>query len=331
MSKKKWMALAVVFFAIILIAAPLNLQKASQPYTSSTFAMGSYVQQTVYGRDKEDAAARASSAVWELENHISWRREHSYINLLNNAHGDGPIPMGDDARSVLETALSVSEKSGGAFDPTIAPVSWLWDFDHDPHLPDAAEIAEAQALVDYKKLSLSEMGASLPEGMAVDLGAAGKGAACDTAVGIYRESGVKGAVVAVGGSVGLYGKKPDGSPWQVSVRDPWGEGSIGVLALGEGFVSTSGSYEKTFEEGGATYHHLLDPKTGYPAQSGLVSVTVYSSNGALSDCLATACFILGYEESLQLLESFSAQAVFIDENRQITCTPGLADAFTPMV
>lgn len=331
MSKKKWAALAAVLLIVISAAALLYRQKASQPYTSSAFAMGSYVQQTVYGGDKEDAAARASAAVWELENHISWRREYSYIALLNSAHGDGPVPIGDDARRVLETALSVSEKSGGAFDPTIAPLSWLWDFDNDPHLPDAAEIEKARALVDYKKLSLSDAGASLPAGMAVDLGAAGKGAACDTAVEAYRESGVKGAVIAVGGSVGLYGKKPDGSPWQVSVRDPWGEGSIGVLALEGGFVSTSGSYEKAFEEDGVTYHHLLDPKTGCPAQSGLLSVTVCSEGGALSDCLATACFILGYEDSLPLLESFSAEAVFIDENRQITCTPGVADAFTPMV
>lgn len=332
MPKKKWLLLAVVFFVLILTAAAIAYFRADNGLSSFTaFAMGSYVEQTLYGRKGEEAGPAASQSIYELDNHISWRREHSFIYNLNHANGDGPVPLGDDARAILETALSVSEKSGGAFDATIAPLSWLWDFDSNPHLPAQEEIDDARALVDYKKLRLEELGATLPEGMAVDLGAAGKGAACDAAVEVYKQQGIKGAVVAVGGSIGLYGKKPDGSPWKVSVRDPWGEGSIGVLALGEGFVSTSGSYEKTFEQDGVSYHHLLDPKTGYPAQTGLVSVTVVSDSGALSDCLATACFVLGYEESLPLLEDFSAEAVFIDENKQITCTPGLAESFTPVL
>ncbi len=325
MSPKKKTAIAAALSAVILLAASLALHKANEPYTPpTTFAMGSAVQQTVYGRNKEDAAAKASAAVWELENHISWRREHSFIYNLNAFAGDGPVPQGDDSRSVLETALAVSEASGGAFDPTIAPISRLWDFDSSPHLPAAEEIAEALPLVDYRRLTLSPQGADMAPGMAVDLGAAGKGAACDAAIEVYKEHGVKAAVVAVGGSVGLYGQKPDGAPWQVSVRDPWGEGSIGVLSLEEGFVSTSGSYEKFFEQDGKTYHHLLDPKTGYPADSGLVSVTVCSASGALSDCLATACFVLGYEESLPLLERFDAEALFIDEDGDITCTPAQA-------
>ncbi len=184
-------------------------------------------------------------------------------------------------------------------------------------------------MVDYRQLALTPQGVSLSEGMAVDLGAAGKGAACDKALAVYQEAGLAGGVAAAGGSVGLYGKKPGGSLWQISVRDPWGGGSVGVLELEEGFVSTSGSYEKTFQQDGITYHHLIDPKTGYPAESGLVSVTVCSGSGALSDCLSTACFVLGEEKSLPLLESFSAQALFIHEDGSITCTPGLEEAFIP--
>lgn len=332
MSKKTRTFLAAAILALLLIAALAAYFRADNGLVSySTFAMGSYVEQTLYGRKGEKAGPAASQAVAQLENSISWRREHGSIYNLNASAGDGPVPIDEEARSVLETALAVSEKSGGAFDPTIAPVSWLWDFDNDPHLPPADSLEEARARVDYTRLSLSEEGASLPAGMAVDLGAAGKGAACDSAIRVYKQYGVKAAVVAVGGSVGLYGQKPDGAPWQVSVRDPWGDGSIGVLALEEGFLSTSGSYEKTFEQDGMVYHHLLDPKTGYPAQSGLASVTVCSGGGALSDCLSTACFLLGYEDSLPLLEAFSAEAVFIGKNKEITCTPGLADRFTPVL
>lgn len=330
--KRKALIVAAALSGIfILVCALLAGRENNRPYSTSAFAMGSFVQQTLYGPHKEQAGQEAYAAVVEMENHISWRREHSAVYILNHAGGSGPVPLDGDTRAILEAALAVSRESGGAFDVTIAPISWLWDFDENPHLPDAGSIREALALVGYEKLTLSDRGADLPEGMAVDLGAAGKGAACDKAVGVYRQAGVRAGVVAVGGSVGLYGEKPGGGLWQVSVRDPWGEGSIGVLALGEGFVSTSGSYEKVFEEGGRVYHHLLDPDTGYPAESGLVSVTVCCDSGALSDCLATACFVLGYEKSLPVLEAFGAGAVFIDENKEITCTPGLAEAFTPVV
>lgn len=171
--------------------------------------------------------------------------------------------------------------------------------------------------------------------MALDLGAIGKGAACDAALECYRQSDVKAAVVAVGGSVGLYGTKPDGQAWRVSVRDPADAGGLGVLDLPGGFVSTSGSYEKFFEQDGKTYCHLLDPRTGFPAESGLASVTVWCPPdmeagypGALSDGLATACFVLGLEDSIPLLEQYGAQALFVDEEGWVTVTAGLREHFT---
>ncbi|MCI8395337.1 MAG: FAD:protein FMN transferase [Acutalibacter sp.] len=330
MGKKKYALAAGGLVCLALFGALYYLQEErDKPYTLSTFAMGSYIQQTVYGKGGEEAAAQAAQEIGALENRISWRREHSDIALLNASAGNGPVSLDPATESLLETALEVGEKSGGAFDVTIAPVSRLWDFDENPHLPEKEELAAARALVDYRQLALTPQGVSLSEGMAVDLGAAGKGAACDKALAVYQEAGLAGGVAAAGGSVGLYGKKPGGSLWQISVRDPWGGGSVGVLELEEGFVSTSGSYEKTFQQDGITYHHLIDPKTGYPAESGLVSVTVCSGSGALSDCLSTACFVLGEEKSLPLLESFSAQALFIHEDGSITCTPGLEEAFIP--
>ena len=138
-------------------------------------------------------------------------------------------------------------------------------------------------MFDGNAAPLEQAAALLDPGMSIDLGAAGKGAACDTALEEYRRAGIKGAVVAVGGSIGLYGKKPDGKDFRVSVRSPEGEGSLGVLELPGGFVSTSGSYEKFFQQDGRTYCHLLDPRTGYPAESGLTSVTVWcQDSGALS-------------------------------------------------
>ena len=329
MKRKVFLSAALVL--LLLAAALLVHFRAQNGLVSDTFfAMGSYVDQTLYGGGREDAAREAAIAIRDLESRISWRYERNAIDLLNKGFSR-PVLIDGETRSILETALAVSEKSGGAFDPTILPLSSLWNFDGSPRLPEASDIEEALSLVDYSQLTVSGSGVSLPYGMSIDLGAAGKGAACDCAFEVYKKYGVKAAVIAVGGSVGLLGEKPGGGPWRVSVRDPWGDGSIGVLSLPEGFVSTSGSYEKTFTQDGKTYHHILDPKTGYPAQSGLASVTVVSGGGALSDCLSTACFVLGYEESLPLLEAFSAQGVFIFENKEVLCTPGLAEAFTPVV
>ena len=157
--------------------------------------------------------------------------------------------------------------------------------------------------MDCTQLSLKEDGTAALQShsAALDLGSVGKGAACDAAVAAYKEAGVDRAVVAVGGSVGVWGEKPFGQLWNIAVRDPDSEGSLGTLSVPSGFLSTSGSYEKQFEEDGVTYHHILDPKTGYPAESGLVGVTIWSDSGVLSDALSTACFVLGMEESLPLL------------------------------
>lgn len=333
-SEKTARILALCFLAggILLLAAALwiNFGGLDNSYTLTTYSMGSYVQQTVYGKGREEAAQQASSAVTELENLISWRIEDSDVEKLNQAAGTEFIEVDERTWNVLHTALEVCEASGGAFDVTIAPISWLWDFDEDPKLPSDDLIQSLLPAVDYENVSLLEDGTAALQthATAIDLGAVGKGAACDAAVSAYQEAGVDRAVVSVGGSVGVWGEKPSGEPWRVALRDPDSQGSLGELAIQSGFLSTSGSYEKKFTEEGVTYHHILDPDTGYPAESGLVSVTVWSDSGVLSDALSTACFVLGMEDSLALLETFDSGAVFITEDHEIYVTENLADSFT---
>ena len=166
----------------------------------------------------------------------------------------------------------------------------------------------------------------------LDLGAVGKGIACDVAQNyLKQQKEVSGAVIAVGGSILLYGSKADSSDWNVAVQNPRGQDgeAMGVLSLsGTTNVSTSGDYEKYFMQDGKRYHHILDPSTGYPADSGLISVTVVSDNGLLSDGLSTACFVLGKEKGQKLLESYGAEGIFIDQNKKVTVTKGLKDKFT---
>ncbi len=166
----------------------------------------------------------------------------------------------------------------------------------------------------------------------LDLGAVGKGIACDVVQDyLKKQKEVSGAVIAVGGSILLYGSKADGSDWNVAVQNPRGQDgeAMGVLSLsGTMNVSTSGDYEKYFMQDGKRYHHILDPSTGYPADSGLISVTIVSDSGLLSDGLSTACFVLGKEKGEKLLETYGAEGVFIDQNKKVTVTKGLKDKFT---
>ncbi len=329
------LCLGAALLLIFWINALLHHAGESQPYELTTFSMGSYVRQTVWGTQEEQAAKLAVQAVDSLEWEISWRDapelggEGRSILRLNQSAGRDGATISPATGELLETALALCETSCGAFDITLGPLTRLWDFDGSPRLPKQEELTRALALTGWQDVLLDETRARLARpGMAIDLGAIGKGAACDRAVDVYRQNDVTGAVVAVGGSIGLYGKKPQGQSWRVSVRNPEGEGSLGTLELESGFVSTSGSYEKFFQQDGKTYCHLLDPRTGYPAESGLISVTVWHpESGALSDGLSTACFVLGLEESLSLLREYQAQGVFVDQDGTVTVTEGFEDRF----
>ena len=189
---------------------------------------------------------------------------------------------------------------------------------------------EAENTTDNTDESVSSI--YIEDQCTLDLGAVGKGIACDVAQNyLKQQKEVSGAVIAVGGSILLYGSKADGTNWNVAVQNPRGKDgeAMGVLSLsGTTNVSTSGDYEKYFMQNGKRYHHILDPATGYPAESGLISVTVVSDNGLLSDGLSTACFVLGKEKGQKLLETYGAEGIFIDQNKKVTVTKGLKDKFT---
>ncbi|MCI1966386.1 MAG: FAD:protein FMN transferase [Oscillospiraceae bacterium] len=336
--KKNIIAVLVVVFCAAAVFAGYYWYQAEQrpaSYESSNFAMGTYIQQTVYGKNAQTAAQSALSQITQLENRISWRIDSSDVARLNEAAGTDWISIDPKTASLLSVSLDVAEKSNGAYDPTILPVSSLWDFGgENQHVPAASEIQEFIPYVDFQNLRINEedSAASLKQHfMAVDLGGIGKGAACDDAVEAYRGAGADYGIIAVGGSVGVYGSKADGSPWRIVIRDPATQddsaGSMGQIELNSGFISTSGTYEKTFTQNGVTYHHLLNPKTGYPENNGLVSVTVQADNGALSDVLSTACFVLGREKGEKLLAEYGAEGIFIDSANKVYATNGLKDTF----
>lgn len=314
----------------------------AETFTATNFVMDTVLQETIYG--SEDVTKEIADRLSEIETgQLSWREENSEVAQINTRCGEGEsVVMSDDFYHWTEVSLDLAKKSGGAFDPTIGNLTRLWNIEgENPSVPAQADIDEALKHVGYGYINIEETDKtiSMAQGCTLDLGAVGKGIACDvTRDYLEGQDGVSGAVVAVGGSILAYGSKPDGSDWKVAIQDPEKEEGeyMGVLSLpGTVCVSTSGDYEKYFIQDGKRYHHILDPATGYPSESGLSSVTVVCPDegewkddaGLLSDGLCTACFVLGREKGMKLLEQYGMEGVFIDKDKNVSVTDGIADSF----
>ena len=301
-------------------------------YSKTDFAMDTVVSETLYTTG-EDITADVITALKDVEtNLISWTEEGSQIYKINQNAGN-TTTVSDETADYLKQVLDLCEASGGAMDPTMGKVIRLWDIDgQNPHVPAEDDLKSLLADVGYDKVILNGNDVTMPEGVTLDLGAAGKGIGCDAAKKILdADKDVSGMILNLGGSsVMSYGSKPDGSAWQVAVTDPRDtEGDyLGVVTLnGTEFLSTSGDYEKYFIEDGIRYHHILDPSTGYPARSGLTSVTVVCDDGLDADGLSTACFVLGKDKAEELLKKYNADGLFVDDSGHVWLTEGMKERF----
>jgi len=302
-------------------------------YEDTGFVMGTVLITAIYSSG-DNITPEITDLLSETENeYISWRIEDAEIAAINqNAGSNKPTEVSDKTREYIAGALSIGRKSSGAFDVTIGNVSRLWDFDNEKNVvPDDAEIQSLLKNVDYNNIKLQGNTVEMEKGTSIDLGAIGKGIGCDE-IEAYLEGNeeVKGLLVNIGGSSTItYGDKGTGEPWKVAVLDPRDDaGYLGVLALeGTHHISTSADYEKYFEKDGKRYHHILDPSTGYPADSGLISTTIVANKGAISDGLSTACFVLGKEKAMKLLEAYDAEGIFVDQDKNVYITDGLRDKF----
>ncbi len=355
MKRKIWKKRRIVIESVIMAALCQTVlltgcgEAASRRLTSVDTAMGTIVTQTLYvqpGAAAEGAAGEETEQILELladleEQELSWRIADSEIAGINVRAGDAAaaVPLSASMQQLLSQIWQVSEDSGGALDVTVGRLSRLWNLDElaeaeevsRAQLPTERQIQEALAETGYSRVRISEESITLPGGMQLDLGAVGKGIACDRISEYLRsQPQVSGAVVAVGGSVVTYGQKPDNTPWTVAIMHPREAGSyLGTLELtGEHYISTSGDYERYILVDGVRYHHILDPATGYPASSGLCSVTVVCDNGLLADALSTACFVLGPEQGLALAKRRGAEALLVEEDGTLHMTAGMEEIFT---
>lgn len=318
-------------FLSVLLAALLVLTGCGrQPIRADGFLLNTYVSVTLYDGDASDAQA-ALDLCRDYEALFSRTDPDSQLFRLNCRKITSVDP---ELAQVIQLGLDYSRLSGGAFDVTMGSVTELWDFSApEPSLPDGKAVAQALTHVGWEKVSVEgdTVRFSDPE-TKLDLGAVAKGYIADRMADCLRDRGVSSAILDLGGNLYCLGTKPGGKAFQVGVQYPYRDRSqvLGTLPVSDRSVVTSGVYERYIQVNGREYHHILDTATGWPVENGLVSVTILSERSADGDALSTACFALGLEDGLALVESLEGvEALFVTEDLAVHPSSGMEPLFTP--
>ncbi|MBE6598268.1 MAG: FAD:protein FMN transferase [Ruminococcaceae bacterium] len=288
---------------------------------------------------KEDADGKAISEEYLKNTADECAAILNDIDLLLSAHNEDSqiyalnreinmmVDSSGELLSVLDTAYTISELTNGAYDPTLGDLVELWNVSDGGPVPEDVEIMESLLHTGTDKIVVKGNTISKVDSLTkIDFGGVGKGYATQELLKYLSTTDIPYGLVSLGGNIGVFGTKEDGETYKVGIKDPNDpEGIIGYLYLSNGFLSVSGDYERYFEEDGVRYHHIIDPVTGYPAESGLRSVACVSSNGAAADALSTALFVMGEEEALKLYEDGTLvfEAIFVTDANEIILTDGL--------
>ena len=321
---KNWLPAALLSAAFLLTGC--SGAPAQEPETATFFAMDTAMDFTVYG----DAALldEAETLIGSLEEQVSVTDEHSDIYAIDHT---GSGSLSGNAAELMEQALELCRRTGGALDISVYPIVRAWGFTTGSYqVPDEETIQSLLPLVDYTQIQYDAATdvVTLPEGLEIDLGSVAKGYAGQLAAQMLRKHGVQSALLNLGGNVQTVGTKPDGSPWKIGIKAPQGEDAMMVLSVEDQAVVTSGGYERYFEQDGQTYWHIMDPSTGHPADSGLLSVTIVGDEGVVCDGLSTALFVMGLEKAADLwAQSGDFEAVFVTASGEVYITEGLRDHF----
>lgn len=322
----------LLFLFLITLCGCANSAESSsedtKEYSRDIFAMDTYMYLKAYGEHADTALGYSSEQILSLEELFSVTSEKSDIWAINHSNGE-PVSVSDDTIAVLNKAIEIGGKTNGALDVTIYPLLTEWGFTTDTQqVPTDDIIADKLKLIDYAKISVKGNTVQLPDNMQIDFGALAKGYTSDCVTEILKENGVKSALVNLGGNVHAVGTKPDGTLWKVGVQNPFSPSEqVCILEIADKAVITSGNYERFFtDENGRKYWHILDSADGFPADNGLVSVTIVGENGLLCDALSTALFVLGTDKAIDYWRnSADFEMILITDDEKIIYSEGLSD------
>ena len=299
-----------------------------QPERKTITAMDTVVTLTAYGANAAQAIDEAEEEIFRLDRELSRANENGDIYPLNK---NGAGNVSDETAYVINTALEICDSTDGAFDITVAPVMDLWGFfGRNYRVPDANELQEGLKRVSYRNIEIENNSITLRNNAMLDLGGIAKGYASDKLTEVFKNNKIKSALISFGSAIQAIGNKPDGQKWRIGIADPKKSNDyIALLELKDKCIATSGSYEQVFEENGQRYHHIIDPKTGYPANNGLASVSVICDNAARADALSTALFVMGMDKAAEYYrDNGGFDLVFVTDDDTIYYTGGIEDSLS---
>ena len=336
----KGLSLALCFLMLV----PLTGCGETRQVQRIVEAMDTVMTLTAYGKQAEKGLDAAESIIKSMDVMLDPELESSTVYAINHAQGGSTVVSGQVA-DMLSKAYDIYQKSKaynssatGMLDLTLYPLIKKWGFvDSKYYTPNDAEIQEQLSRCCFDQLVLSSFPTSgaysvtLPSYGELSFACCAKGCAAQNAIGSMRQAGVTSGIISLGGNVQTLGLKPDGSNWNVAIQDPNNTSSyLGVISVGECAVVTSGTYQRNFTDAkGNTYHHLLSPTTGYPANNTLLSCTVITEDGTMADCLSTAMFVMGETNALNYWRANGGfEMILVTKSNEVICTKGLMEKFT---
>lgn len=271
----------------------------------------------------------------DIDSKISRTNPDSEIHKVNAQAGIAPVEVSPDTFELVSLAVDYAKQTNGLLDPSIGPLVSLWNIGHEgAHVPPAEEIAAAQKLTDYRKIELNPETHEIylqAKDMEIDLGSYGKGYAADAIYDYLAEQGFNSAIIDLGGNIFAMGSKPGNKNWNVGIQDPAQErgNPIGWVSVKDKTVVTAGIYERYFIENGKMYQHILDPRTGYPVDNNISSVTIVTDRSIDADTMDTSLLIMGIEEGLKFAESTpNMEVMFITKDKKLYATEGFKELLT---
>lgn len=301
------------------------------PTTRTELIFDTPVTIAIYDKIDENVLSDAFNICRSLEQRFSKTINSSEVAMLNNSNG-APVEVSDELIMLLNTSLDFSLMTNGLFDITTYTLSEVWDFKSaTPSVPSEYDVETALNTIGHENIVIEGSTVTLLNDAKIDLGGIAKGYAADEVKEYLVEQGVLHATINIGGNVLTIGTKYNNKNWSVGIREPFEDENTVIMSVEVDDLSvvTSGPYERNFTVEDVLYHHILNPVTGYPADSDLSSVTIISENSIIADALSTSCYLIGLESATDLVESTAnTEAVFIDNNGEIIVTSGIGDTIS---
>jgi len=334
-------AVTVILIIFLYAANRENGSRSFQKIERESYRLGTIVRITLYGEDSKklnNALDLSMKEIERLENLLSVNIPSSDVSLVNRASGEYPVKVTEETGVLLERALEWSERTGGAFDPTVGKIVKLWGIGTESAaIPGSEQLKQAVELTNFRKISVVHKAegtfVQTAKGQRLDLGGIAKGYVTDKVRALLINEGIGSALIDLGGNIAVFGNSPKPGNWKIGLQHPFmprGE-YFGVAEVSDVSVVTSGAYERYFESGGIRYHHIFDPATGYPARSDLASVTIISEDSTDADALSTALFVMGFEKGISFLRELkNIEAVLVTkkpEGTVVYVTKGLSEGF----